>query len=69
MSVCERREEPENGSPNGRATRALCDRFKMESVGSAKMLIGTDVNELCERSRVVSAVKSAKVSGRAQILF
>jgi len=69
VPVRDRREEAENGSPNGRAARALCDRFKMESVGSAKILIGTDVNELCERSRLVSAVKSAKVPGRAQILF
>lgn len=69
MSVRDRREEPENGSPNGRATRPLCDRFKIESVGSAKILIGTDVNELCERSKLVRAVKSAKVLGRALILF
>lgn len=69
MSVRDRRDELENGSPNGRATRALCERFMIEIVGSAKILIGTDVNELCERSRLVSAVKSAKVSGRAQILL
>lgn len=69
MSVRDRREEPENGSPNGSAIRALCDRFKTESVGSEKILIGTVANELCERSRLVRAVKSAKVLGRAQILF
>lgn len=68
VSVRDRR-EPENGSPNDRATRELCDRFSVESVGSAKILMGSDDSELCERSRLVRAVKSAKVLGRAQILF
>lgn len=69
VSPCAEREPFAKDAPRGREVRELCDTFRLVRAGNVHMLRGSDVKELWERSKVVKAVRSAKVSGRLEILF
>jgi hypothetical protein len=49
----------EKGAENGREDKELLAILRFESAGSENIFAGRDVRALCDRSSVVSAVRSA----------